>query len=385
MMKGIHLCFITLLVKLWTFIDAFSLIKFEQRISHVKSEEFQPRQTTRRYSGLNLNDVVNSSSGSKQDNNDIYSRPSLYDLAFGYRDFEQEVDFLTYAHEKYSPSHKEPSSVLELAAGPARHSLTALTGSDSVNYVHATAVDLSSEMKEYALQLIKDEYLEKSTANSRSPLIILNDEEIRDNDRNTFKYLLQDMRSLHSATHMHSSLFDTAWILLGSLQHLNTNQDVITCFKSIHDCLTQDGTLIIELPHPQEAFSMVECTRNTWEVPLELSDNSSAKLSILWGDDTDEFNPVTQVRDFSVRFDLFVDGKISTSLSQQVPTRLFTAQEMHALAQCAGFEIAAMYGALDSDVSIMDYEQELAYRMVCVLRKRGDRAEKEKAFKSTLK
>jgi SAM-dependent methyltransferase len=319
---------------------------------------------------------------------DIYSKPSLYDLAFGYRDFEAEVDFLTYAHEKYSPSREEPKRILELAAGPARHSLISLTGEGFDNYVHATAVDLSADMKDYAIDLVQNEYSHHAKENERSPLNIV-DEVSNPSDESTFQYLLGDMRSIDESKAITVNSFDTAWILLGSLQHLNTNQDVIQCFKSINRCLSDDGTLVIELPHPQEAFSMVECTRNTWEVPLELSNDSSAKLKVLWGDETDKFNPVTQVRDFSVRFDLTSDGdkggdddstNQSTSLSQIIPTRLFTAQEMHALAQCGGFEVAAMYGALDPDVSIMDFETELAYRMVCVLRKQQNRSEKEKEF-----
>src|SRR6056300_1751488 len=34
----------------------------------------------------------------------IYSMPPLYDLAFGYRCYEEEVEFLLDAHEKYSTS-----------------------------------------------------------------------------------------------------------------------------------------------------------------------------------------------------------------------------------------------------------------------------------------
>ena len=42
--------------------------------------------------------VINDKRGGSQ----IYSLPALYDLAFGYRNFESEVDFLVYAHETYS-------------------------------------------------------------------------------------------------------------------------------------------------------------------------------------------------------------------------------------------------------------------------------------------
>ena len=64
----------------------------------------------------------------------IYSIPALYDLAFGYRDFSEEVGFLLARHHELQQSriddHDASASksirVLEVAAGPARHALTAL-------------------------------------------------------------------------------------------------------------------------------------------------------------------------------------------------------------------------------------------------------------------
>ena len=55
----------------------------------------------------------------------IYDAPTLYDAAFGFRDFEDEVDFLCAAHEKHGNTGGAPSKILELAAGPARHAVEA--------------------------------------------------------------------------------------------------------------------------------------------------------------------------------------------------------------------------------------------------------------------
>ena len=41
-----------------------------------------------------------------------------------------------------------------------------------------------------------------------------------------------------------------------------------------------------------------------------------------------------------------------TSVRQVVPLRLFTTQEIDALARCAGFRVAAMFGGLEEGVSI---------------------------------
>ena len=94
-------------------------------------------------------------------------------------------------------------------------------------------------------------------------------------------------------------LFDMAWILLGSLQHLTKNSEVVQCLSQIHKVLKPGGTVVIELPHPRETFTMVDCTRNSWNVPLEdENEKELGELNIVWGDDGDEFNPITQVKDY---------------------------------------------------------------------------------------
>jgi SAM-dependent methyltransferase len=276
----------------------------------------------------------------------IYSLPALYDLAFGYRSYQDEVDFLLEAHEAHSSSRQAPTRVLELAAGPARHSLTALSRTDSP-VKSVTAVDLSPEMKEYALQLAHE---------------VLSSQQ---QDDECFEYICSDMREPLGK----EETFDSAWILLGSLQHLQTNQDVVKCFSSAHDALKPGGTLILELPHPRETFSMVECTKNGWEVPLEDETGEEyGELQIVWGDETDTFDAIQQVRQFTVSFDLkTTQEKDRQSVRQIVPMRLFTAQEIDALATCSGFEVVAMYGALDKDVAVDDEDE--AFRLVCVLQK----------------
>jgi SAM-dependent methyltransferase len=275
-------------------------------------------------------------------NKSIYSLPALYDLAFGYRSYDDEVDFLLHVHEQYSSTKSPPKHILELAAGPARHLLTALSSKD-LSVESATAVDVSPEMKDYASQIAKEQLL----------------------NHDLFQYICGDMRQPVDS----SQKFDSAWILLGSLQHLQTNYDVISCFESAHEALKPGGTLIVELPHPRETFSMVECTKNGWEVPLEdETGQQCGELRIVWGDETDTFDPITQVRQFTVSFDLTgVEEKQKQTVRQVVPMRLYTAQEIDALARCSGFEVVARYGALDKDVDVNDEDE--AFRLVCVLRK----------------
>ncbi len=325
----------------------------------------------------------------------IYSRPALYDLAFGYRNYEEEVDFLLSAHEKYSIGYDLDGAaagssgldsgsgsdsgrhIIELAAGPARHSITCLRNNPN-SVSSCTAVDISADMMNYSNEIA--------------------DEELGDGGyggiRDRFHYIHADMRTLGTSSenesetdtdtdHSSSGLklnrnsYDSAWILLGSMQHLTTNADVISCFQSAYNILRPGGTMVIELPHPRETFTMVECTRNGWEVPLEDEDgNEYGELKIIWGDDDDKFDPIRQVRDFTVAMDLTVhqeeemaamDSSDLQSVKEVVPMRLFTFQEIDALSHIAGFEVADLYGALSDEIDVNS--EDMAFRLVCVLRK----------------
>ena len=291
--------------------------------------------------------------GSTSSSTPIYSKPALYDLAFGYRSFKDETDFLLYAHEGIVG--RPATRVLEMAAGPARHLMEAAKGPQVSK---AMALDLSPEMVTYGKELAENELTQEQQA--------------------WFEYKQGDMRSFES-----KDKFDTAWILLGSLQHMTTNEHVLSCFKTIYNALDDEGSFIIELPHPRETFSMVDCTRNDWQVPLEDESGSEyGELQIVWGDETDVFDPITQIRNFTVTMNLVTtttnddekkeEGESTSemdSLSEIVPMRQFTAQEIDALATCSGFRVAAMYGALDEEVGISDEDE--AFRLVCVLHKKS--------------
>ena len=278
--------------------------------------------------------------------------PALYDLAFSFRDFEHEVDFLLETHASHSgfPACR----ILDVGAGPARHGIAALQKL-SASSSSVTCIDASPDMAGYAQQLAIDEL----------------DQDQREN----FHYVVDDFRTFQLDN---VELFDSAWILLGSLQHLTKNSEVVQCFSCIHKSLRSKGTVVIELPHPRETFTMIDCTRNDWTVPLEDENGAdSGELKIIWGDDDDEFDPITQVRQLTIEMKLSSDKDHDETLDKTtsemrnvrgiVPTRLFTAQEMNALATMAGFDVIAMYGALEEGVPVDD--EDAAFRLICVLQK----------------
>ena len=163
---------------------------------------------------------------SEKDLKRIYSAPALYDLAMGYRNYESEVEFLLDAHKKISGTR--PKSVIEVASGPGRHCMQALT---SGLVERGYALDSSLDMVEYGIKVSQQEMGEKSSQ---------------------LKFLCEDMRSFTL-----EEKCDSAWILAGSLQHMTTNEDVIATLSSINHALSPQGTLIVELPHPNELFQMI--------------------------------------------------------------------------------------------------------------------------------
>ena len=251
----------------------------------------------------------------------IYDAPTLYDAAFGFRDFEDEVDFLCAAHEKHGNTGGAPSKILELAAGPARHAVEAASRG-----MEATAVDLSAAMVKCGTQIAKEEDV-------------------------ALDYRVGDVREALPFDNVCS-----AWLLLGSVGHLLTNDDALRCFQNARKALADGGTLILELPHPRETFRVDGVSEDGWEVPFEGGD-----LRVRWGAEEDAFDPLTQVRQASVVFE--TDGQ---SITDVVPTREYTLQELRLLADAAGFVDVATYGALDPEFVAAD-DDELAYRLVVVL------------------
>ena len=252
----------------------------------------------------------------------IYDAPTLYDAAFGFRDFEDEVAFLCAAHEKHGNTGGAPSKILELAAGPARHAVEAASRG-----MEATAVDLSEAMAAHGARI--------ATENDVA-----------------LDYRVGDVREALPFNNV-----DSAWLLLGSVGHLLTNDDALRCFQNARKALADGGTLILELPHPRETFRVDGVSEDGWDVPFEGGD-----LRVRWGAEEDAFDPLTQIRQASVAF----ETDQGQSITDVVPTREYTLQELRLLADAAGFVDVATYGALDPDFVAAD-DDELAYRLVVVL------------------
>jgi len=132
----------------------------------------------------------------------VYAAPALYDLAFGYRDYARECDFLRRAHDMFRG--QPPRSFLELAAGPARHALEMAAAG-----VHAVALDRSPEMAAYATAKAGDRGL-------------------------TLPYLVADMKSF-----AHPDTFDLVASMLCSGTYLLTDDAFAAHLDRVHAVLAR--------------------------------------------------------------------------------------------------------------------------------------------------
>lgn len=257
---------------------------------------------------------------------DPYAEARLYDIAFGYRDFNAEVaDLITLcrAHGGFTPT-----SMVELAAGPAGHARAFVRAG-----IAAQALDMAPAMQAYALDQAKAEGL-------------------------ALDYRLGDM-----AAFTLSQPVDLVCIMLDSISHLLENGQALGCFASAAAALRPGGLLVVETPHPVETFGMGEMTVGAWTEKAA----DGTEVMVEWGRPGDRFDPIAQVRWHSVAFTVRAPGKKRRVLDFTVPQRRYTAQEMDLLARAAGLRTLARYGALDP-LSPADVPED-AFRLISVMGK----------------
>lgn len=268
----------------------------------------------------------------------VYSEAALYDAAFSYRDYEEEVDFLLEAHARHGPAGTRPLRVLELGAGPARHCMVAARDHGVTAYV----LDRSADMVSYATELsLRNEVAVKCELGDMT-------------DADAVRRAVGDLE------------VDAAWCLLGSAAHLLTARDFVAFLRAVGAVLVERGTLTVELPHPKEVFRLVEATESGWDAALpEEMEDVDGVMGVTWGTDDDPFDPITQIRTATVTLTL-ADRVVSDTLQ----IREFTCQELVAYALASGvFDCdVVFYGAMDERFLPIDDEEE-AFRLVAIFTK----------------
>jgi SAM-dependent methyltransferase len=253
----------------------------------------------------------------------IFSAPRYYDVAFGYRDFTAECDFLCETAARLLG--RAPGSAVELAAGPANHAIELARRGIAVY-----ALDREPAMVRYGA--------DKAAAAGIA-----------------LDYRLGDVTAPSPWTGI-----DVALLLLGSAGCLLTLDDGLACLTAAAGTLAPNGLLFLELPHPRSLFGDEEGTEAGWEVTA-----GGLRVRVRWGAEDDWFDPVTQVGEVTTTLTVWEQGRKKV-IRDRALQRRWTAQDLVALARLSGcFEVVAWYGALDAGIPIDDPDR--AWRMVPVL------------------
>ena len=256
---------------------------------------------------------------------DIYHHATLYDLAFSYRDYVAEVDFLLAAMAKLGKAL--PGSVLELAAGPARHALECARRG-----IKAVALDASSAMVAYGLELARQAKLD-------------------------LNYVQADMRNFALAEPV-----DLALLMIDSASYLLSQSDFCQHLTTVAAHLRPGGVYILELSHPKDFLTPELSVETNWEMAA-----GETRVHFQWGETGDVFDPISQTTQVTVKLKAETPhGPVA--LTDSAAQRCYTYQEILALLALQGdFKLAASYGGFSLEMGLSDQR---AWRMILLLERR---------------
>lgn len=295
----------------------------------------------------------------------VYDEPETYELAFGFRDFDAEIAFLRECVRKHgaygargmgADEDRAMTSLLELGAGPAWHSLAAARGG-----VQAVALDSSAAMR----------------AHVQSKIYAMGDDAPR-----SIRVVDGDMREINLEPMMKpEGGFDCATMLLGTAAHLLTHEDAARCLRAVRRNLKKGGIFVVELEHPWDLFSG-DLSRGESDAWDRVDAARGLKVFVEWGREGDNFDIETQVYERTVTLTLMthdandddnddtgapsVKGDVIKTVEEVVACKIFTAPEFVALASAAGLTSVAVYGDMNTEMPLDD---ENAHNMVMVFRR----------------
>lgn len=255
----------------------------------------------------------------------IYDAARSYDVAFSFRDVPAECDTLAARVRRHAG--REVASVLELAAGPARHAREFARRGAA-----ATALDSVPAMGAYARDRARD-------------------------DGVAIDAVCADMVDFRLGRR-----FDLVVLLMDSASYLLDNDAVLRHLDAVADHLVDGGLYVLEMCHPRDAFGIGSSTRSTWTQELD-----GWRVTTQWGAEGDLFDPITQVEAVTVTLD-WSSPEGNGRLVESARQRRFTATEFDALVRASGrFEMVERLGALAPPVPFDNARA--AWRMVPVLRR----------------
>jgi ubiquinone/menaquinone biosynthesis C-methylase UbiE len=252
---------------------------------------------------------------------DVYKKAELYDVAFSYRDIAKENNVMTGWYREMTGKAK-PESVIELAAGPARHARE-FAGRG----IEASMLDYSPEMVNFArAAAIKD----------GKPLA---------------GYIKGDMTdfTLPKKT-------DMAVTMLDSVGHLHTDAAMVQHLQAVGRNLKPGGVYVMEMNNPH---AKAATTQNIWSIT-----EGNTTVNMQWGKPGDSFNPVTGLRTHSVELQAKTPAGPAT-FTDRVTMREWDQPSIdRAIAQSGMFTRVQKFGDFAPDATFNSSE---SWRMIYVM------------------
>ena len=302
----------------------------------------------------------------------VYAHPELYELAFGFRDFDSEAAFL--ARMCRAHAGRAMRSVLELGAGPAWHSVSCVT---TQGPCVAVALDNTPAMLKRASRRALERGCEESVAVVAGDMTRLDARALK----RTAQTLVPTSRTADDTADDRSNDdspflgFDVVTVLLGTAAHLTAPEDAEACLRGAADCLAPGGIVVLELEHPYDLFDgqLMDAHGDAWD--REVENGGGLRVLVEWGREGDPFDVETQIVERTVGVNVVDEnGRPPANgafppVEEVVRCRVFTAPEIALLGKLAGLTVAATFGDMDADVPLT---HEDANNMVIVLRRADD-------------
>ena len=302
----------------------------------------------------------------------VYAHPELYELAFGFRDFDSEAAFL--ARMCRAHAGRAMRSVLELGAGPAWHSVSCVT---TQGPCVAVALDNTPAMLKRASRRALERGCEESVAVVAGDMTRLDASALK----RTAQTLVPTSRTADDTADDRSNDdspflgFDVVTVLLGTAAHLTAPEDAEACLRGAADCLAPGGIVVLELEHPYDLFDgqLMDAHGDAWD--REVENGGGLRVLVEWGREGDPFDVETQIVERTVSVNVVDEnGRPPANgafppVEEVVRCRVFTAPEIALLGKLAGLTVAATFGDMDADVPLT---HEDANNMVIVLRRADD-------------
>ena len=304
----------------------------------------------------------------------VYDDPALYELAFGFRDFDAEAAFLARLCRTHGSGAMR--SILELGAGPAWHSVSCvITQRPCV----AVALDNAPAMLARASRRARERGCEGSVAVVAGDMTSLDARALT----RAANALVPTRRVSDSGNDRSNdddddeantfAGFDVVTVLLGTAAHLTTLEDAEACLRGAAECLAPGGIVVLELEHPYDVFDgqLMDAHGDAWD--REIEGGGGTKVLVEWGREGDAFDVETQVVARTVGLNVVDENGTPppdaafAPVEEVVPCRVFTAPEIALLGKLAGLEVVATFGDMDADVPLT---HEDANNMVIALRRR---------------